>query len=602
MNKFYIAVLNIVKGGARSFARYPLSMISALVIAVTASILIQLESVYNEKLFSSLQMAFSLGAISGMVLAAAAFRRKGFSAGFWLANLGGIILTAAVFLAVYLPAGNISEIAGARIVAGTAISFLLFLLVVSRDEKLSDFNQAAFMSLKSLVIALIYALVILLGLYFVAFAVESLLYEEMSGKVYQHIAVWSAFIGFAFFLGNFPVFGPGQKLEDFTAARKQPSFIEILFAYVIIPLMTALSAVLFIWAIQILVIGDWPSFTQLSAIFSAYALFGIWLYIMTSHYSQGIAIWYRRLFPFAALLFLAFEAYAIYDRIRLEGLKTVEYFVGITWLFAVIGTILLIFLPVVRNKALAWLAIVLIALIVMPVAGYQDLPALAQAARLKNVLQANNMLVGDRIERAPAGISQEDRQVITDATNFILRNEEAKKPSWFTQSITNPMQFESVYGFNPDYEDGSPVDVPRFRSIYLVLPQGTLHLDEYTVVLHLQSWGYNPEQPLLIETERGEYRIKFKDNLNGLEPGFELIFNGQNLLSQDLRPYLQDLAAKYKDIYSQAGDKIELADMVYKTSVGDVSLMLVFSSIEIMTSDIITWQYTYSISSIYLAD
>lgn len=602
MNKFFVSVTNIIKGGARSFAHFPASMISALVIAVTASVLIQLERNYNEKLFTSLQMAFFFGAIFSMTIAAAAIRRKGFSVSFWLGNFIALLLATAVFLTIYLPEGSITEITGARIVAGTAISFFLYLLVISRDEKTGDFNQAAFMTLKSFVIALIYGLVILLGLYFVAFAVESLLYEQMSSRVYQHIAVWSAFTGFAFFLGYFPSLGPDRQTKEFASAQRQPRFMEILFAYVVIPLMTALSAVLLIWTIQILIVGEWPSFTQLSTIFSSYALFGIWLYIMVSHYKQEIAVWYRRIFPFAALVFLAFEAYALIDRILTDGLKTGEYFVGIIWLFAVISAIMLVFLPVVRNRYVGWLAITLIAIIVMPFAGYQDLPARAQANRLKNVLAHNDMLVGDRIERAPADISQEHRRVITDATNFLLRHEEARQPEWFTGSIRSSMDFDSTYGFAPVYDGGGPIDIPKFDYIYLALPRGTIRLEDYNYAVHMREWGYNPEQPLLIETDRGEYNIELTDNISGSDPGLNVYLEGNNIAQHDLQPFLHNLALKYEDINSRAEEEIEFTDMLYEVTTDEFKLLLVFNSLEIRTSDTEAWQYTYNISSIYLAD
>lgn len=195
----------MLKSALHAFARYPASMFSALILAETASYRIHIDySQINEKMLNNLQLTFVLTAFMGMAAAVAIIRRKGVSLFFWLTNLGVMLIGSGLFTLIWLQSGDIPEITLIRIIAASGISLLAYLLLISRKTQLLDFSQAIFMTLKSAMIAAIYALTIMLGLFFVAFAVESLIYTALSSNVYDHIAIWSSLAWFSFFLGNFP--------------------------------------------------------------------------------------------------------------------------------------------------------------------------------------------------------------------------------------------------------------------------------------------------------------------------------------------------------------------------------------------------------------
>jgi hypothetical protein len=109
-----------------------------------------------------------------------------------------IAVAAAGFLSLYLPSGEISIRSVSWIIALTLIAFLLFLLLLSVRNLPVDFSQGAYMTLKAAVIAAVYTQVLVGGLLFTAFAVESLLYPAMDEKIYLTLLVWSLFVGYIF--------------------------------------------------------------------------------------------------------------------------------------------------------------------------------------------------------------------------------------------------------------------------------------------------------------------------------------------------------------------------------------------------------------------
>lgn len=601
MSKFGQSVFKVVNGAAQSFARFPAAMLSALVIAGSASYLIQLDSVTYNKFYQSLQLGFVLAAALGMVATAIGFSRRMAAARFWAVNVLTLVVGALSFTLINGRSGDIPFLTVARIFAGAAVLLFVFLLLISRQKTGSDFNQASFMTLKSAMIALLYGLVILLGLFFIAFSVESLLYENMSEKVYQHIGVWSAFLWFAFFLGYFPDFSPEVSDPHLETAQKQPRFIEILFLYVLIPIIAALTVVLLIWVVQILIVGKWPEFEQLAAIFSGYSILGIWLFIMVSGQDKPIARWFRRLYPIVLLVFLAFEAYAIVDRVRAVRFQTGEYVVSLVWIYALLSALVLLFWPVVRNRLTAVVAMVLIAVSVLPVVGYLDFTVKSQTNRLYEVLTRNQMIAGDRIRKAPAEVSIEDRRTITNTVYFLQRQrEETRIADWFTNSITEANPFLSVFGFDETYDWG-PVDgQPIGRDTYLMLPQGTLDLTGYQYgafvsdvamkdMLEIKGkTGIYQISPLSVEYQRGVPIVVRKD--------------GQEVVKIDIHPFVEGLHAKYRGLNVKEGSPVAFEEMTLKAESGSLRVLIVFNSIQISESGSGTLNYSAYIRNVYLGE
>ena len=80
----------------------------------------------------------------------------------------------------------------------------------------------------------------------------------------------------------------------------------------------------------------------LSGIATSYAAIGIWLHILVTHHESGMAKFYKRIYPMAALLILAFEARALILQLSDSGLKMPEYYFALIWVLAVVAAVLLL--------------------------------------------------------------------------------------------------------------------------------------------------------------------------------------------------------------------------------------------------------------------
>jgi hypothetical protein len=307
-SSFIQSISQIFRGAASAFQTFPAAIACALAFAVVTMVRIQLDWPMQEPcnfLFNCLHWAFALGAVFSLAAITAAQSRFGRGRAFLAANLLGVAAAGVTFLALYLTGGTeadsmvsrymvVSGIAVARVSAAILVSFLAFVILAGYPEEQSGFARSLFMTQKALFIALVYGGVITAGASGVAGAVEALLYPEMSEKVYMYIATLTGFLGFTIFAGYFPDFRRGRGDEQREEAQKQPRFIEILFEYILVPIVLALTAVLLIWAVRTVVTGTWPVFVQLYGIATSYAAGGIWLHVMVTHLESGLAKFYRR--------------------------------------------------------------------------------------------------------------------------------------------------------------------------------------------------------------------------------------------------------------------------------------------------------------------
>lgn len=392
MRVFTRSILQVFKGAVKAFQTFPATIACALAFAIVTMIRIQLDWPQQEAhnfLFNCLHWALALGAIFSLAAITAAKSRFNQARAFLLANLLGVAAAAATFLALYLYGGTdpsqgesrfavVSGLAAARVSAAILVSFMAFIILAGYPKGQSDFSRSFFMTHKAFFIALIYGLVIEGGTSGVAGAIQALLYQGMSSKVYMHLGTLSGFLAFTIFVGYFPDFRKGQHDEHREVAQKQPRFFEILFEYILIPIVLALTAVLLIWAGKTILSGMGSSFMRISGIATAYTIGGIWLHILVTHYETGLAKFYRRIYPLAALVILAFEAWALLIQLQRSGLKMPDYYFIVIWIGALASAVLLLILKAKAHPAIAALICALAVFSVLPVVGYQALPVTAQ--------------------------------------------------------------------------------------------------------------------------------------------------------------------------------------------------------------------------------
>lgn len=588
MESLRLTIDKVFKGAGKSFYRFPAAIISAIIISITAMVRITMEWDVQRSyslLFNSIQMAFVFGGVFSMAAVmldeVKTDKKKSF---FMAVNIGSILLASISFLLLYFYGGIIAEdqgvylsnIAIARVGVGIFISAVAFIYIMSKSEKMNCFSDSFFITHRAFVVSAIYGLVIMLGVSGVLGAFQALVYRGMDYRVYQYLGVMVGFLTYTIFLGYFPNFRQVDNRVQIENTTEQPRFIVVLFDYILVPIMLALTVVLLIWSGRVILRGVDVSFSRLSGIASSYVIIGIWLHIMVAKYETKIGEFYKRIYPLAGLLILLFEAWALFGQISKFGLKTSEYSFLMIWIFAIISVLLLIFLKEEAYRKIAMVAIVISIIWVLPLIGYEDMTFNSQVNRLEKILISEELLVNDHIIAKDKEVERVTRGEITDAVDFISYSEKLNKPSWFEKNLNDGRVFKDIFGFEKTY--GLYPEESDYRSTNFRLMTNMIDISDYSFSLNA-NFNESTDGSNVFKGTKGSYEIMVLNEEMGV-PKITVKLEDRVVIEEDMADYLSELVAKYPA--EENGEmQAPFEDMSMIVEGDGISILLVFNNINI---------------------
>ncbi|MBE0451657.1 MAG: DUF4153 domain-containing protein [Clostridia bacterium] len=594
MNAFKESIVQVSKGALKAFQRYPASVASALAFSIVTMVRIQLDwpeqEAYNF-LFNCLHWSFAVGAVFSLATITAAHSRFNTKKAFLTANLLGAGAVLVTFLLLYWFGEtaisdasyrymSISNLALSRVTAFIFICIVSFMIIIAKHSDRLDFAKSFFMTHKALFIALIYGSVIMSGVSGVAGAFQALLYRDMSVKVYEYIGTLVGFLSFTIFVGFFPDFKKGEADPRIEETSKQPRFIEVLFGNIMVPIALALTAVLLLWTIRSVFSRETIPFVRLSAIATSYATLGIWLHIMLTHHKSRLSEFYKMVFPYTALVILAFEARALIIQLSAFGLKPTEYSFILIWIFAVSAALLLIIKKSKSHITLALTTCVLACVAVLPIIGYHALPVSMQVRRLENILTEQGILSDNELTPAQSEPELKVRESITESVMYLAYAQDAKLPDWFDRDLGENNIFKSKLGFEQV--------MPRFDEEYyggkylsLRLPSEAVDITGFRWAFSLENFeGKDATASSVVNGDNGKYFVQWSINTTSGIPKLIIEKDDQVILEDDMNTYIDRIAEKFPPGESRE-ENVTLEDMTYLIETPEITVLLVFNNIEI---------------------
>jgi hypothetical protein len=285
-------------------------------------------------------------------------------------------------------------------------------------------------------------MVLFLGLAAILSSINFLFNANISGNVYFDI--WVIVAGVfapAYFLANIPGHVDELDPDDYS------NIIRILLQFIVTPLLTAYSMVLYAYFVRLIFTGDWPkglivNLTIWYGIVSALTLFLIYPLKGLTSWVKGFVKWYPRLIlPILAMMFISLGI-----RINAYGLTEARYFAAITGIWITISMIYLSIKREARNILLPILIVVLALVAVLSPLNAYTTSINSQNRRFEAVLKANNMISDGRIIPS-TGLTMEEKRTIAGVLRYFERNHSFEKlrllPKDFSIDKT-----EGVFGFS----------------------------------------------------------------------------------------------------------------------------------------------------------
>ena len=395
-----------------------------------------------------------------------------------------------LYFLFFLP--ELNRTVGIRLLLLTAAAVLVF-LAVPYAFKGEYFEVYIARLLTRVVTTFFFAAVLGAGLSAIFFAVRALLFSGLTENIFPYIWVFVLLLFTpVHFLYDLP-----RRNEELDP-EKYSKVLKILLVYIILPLITTYTAVLYAYFIRIVISWEWPV-GLVSYLVVAYASIGLAAVFMVRPFREEIkwtalfSDWYLRLlYPLLAMMFVS-----IGFRIGQYGITESRYFIVIIGIWSILAAL---FMLVFKGRHAAVLPISLALTAVIAVTGPLNtftLSIRSQNHRLERILTDNGMLVSGRIQPGTGvdeGAQREINGVLTYFEQYHNLNAISVLPESFSME-----QFEAVFGFERKWhEPYQPQDQDHFYLYGQLAPLQITGYDYYIPIM-TSIWPGTTEADARIE-------------------------------------------------------------------------------------------------------
>ncbi len=388
------------------------------------------------------------------------------------ANLVGLVAAVLVSGPSYLGLSEFNHISLGRHSALTLFLFLSF-FVVPHYRKEGSLEMYTVKLFAHGAVSALFSAVMFIGLSAITGTISSLFSLDVSYDTY--LRIWMVMAGVLapfLFMAGIPKGTVPDESEDY------PKVLKNLVLFVLTPLLTAYTAILYVYFAKILITRQWPvglvaHLVLWYAIFSTALLLFVWP--LTS--KNGWAEVFSKYFIKAVIPLLLMMFVSIGIRINYYGITENRYYVLVLGLW-VLGSMVYLNLKKPRKNIVlpASLAIVVALSVIGPWSSFA-VSKWSQNRRLEGLLNRYGMIQDEAIVHPKAKVSDEDRREMAEVLIYFNRNHDLSDVRLLPADFTLD-QFPKVFGFSyvdspysPDHYfgyqgTGGALDVSGYRYLF----------------------------------------------------------------------------------------------------------------------------------------
>ncbi len=511
--------------------RFPLtiSLLTAVAVLLIYDVTVPYDQIRDyrdviNRIYGSLSLGITLSMAVKVLLERLG---KGEKEGFFSGII--VLLVTALYFVFLLP--EFTLITTLRLFFTNAALLLAFLFIPYLVDRANFEIYIADLMAKTVVTAF-FTIVLGVGVTALIFSIQALLIEDLSNDFYAYTWIISAFI-FAptYFFYSMPKYETSLTKKDFATP------IKVALIYLVLPLLTAYTIVLYLYFARIIITWDWPS-GIVSYLVSSYAAIGlvatflVWPFKDENKWVESfIKVFTKVIYPLLGMMFIA-----IYLRINQYGFTENRYFIVAIGLWA---TFAMTFINLDKGKRNAILVVSLAITLLISVYGPLSATSVAirsQNSRFESILERNDMLENGEII-ARSDISDKDKKEIVNIINYFNYEHDLTHLEYLPENYDNTEDTEDVFGFSH-----YGWDTQRSQNQYFSF-NGSLSpfvLEEYDLLIPFMHYRHE-------DTYFSDH-LPFDDNLYFIESkeNFIKLYKDQEvLMSIDLLSHAESLIEEY---------------------------------------------------------
>lgn len=420
---------------------------------------------------------------------------------------------------------NLNTVSSSRYF-GLVIFLILAFLYIPRLREREGYEYYILDVYYGFALTVTYALVLFIGLSAIFLTIDQLFDAKIPGKLYYYIfLILSLIFAVSLFLANLPPVG--EKYRD----SQYNKSLRVLLTFIVIPLISVYSAILYVYFAKILLTREWPKglVSHLVIWYSTVSVGVIFLLNPIINLNKAAKA-FKKIFPKAVLPILLMMFISIFQRIFQYGITENRYYI-VALGFWVLGIMIYFFSKKDLNNTLIpiSLSLVVLASVFGPFSSFA-ISKYSQNKRLEKILIGNNMLANGAII-PNTDVSQEHKREISNIINYFIQNHKLEDIKLLPKGFQLE-NMEDLMGFKHNPYDLIPYEKNRYF-YYATDLDGPMDVKDFHYYLNMNSWD---EKPKII----GDLSISY----NGDEDMLLISRSGGETFQLDLKEYIEEIFKK----------------------------------------------------------
>lgn len=471
-------------------------------------------------------------------------------------------IVGAVFLVLYYNflLKDFSIVSGTRYL-GTMLIFILVFFYALKLKHDINYESYVISVFSSGFITALYSAVLYLGLSAIIFTIDNLFEANIDSRIYYNMFIIVVFIfGISLFLSKIP-----ERDEDFIGYNYART-LKILLIYIVIPLITVYTIILYAYFVKILITWEWPKglvshLVLWYSVLSVGVIFLITPVLEENKVAKLFKIWFPKfVLPILVMMFMS-----IWQRIDQYGFTENRYYVVILGLW-VLGIMLYFsFKKPLKNIIIPFsLSLVILIAIYGPLSSYSIAMA-SQNNRLNSLLEDNGMLSNGTITSNP-NVDKDIQREVSNVINYFVINHSLKD----IKVLPDDFEFRDTkdllgFEFTPyDNYNGNENYFNYFSNTF----QQPINIEGYDYYMNVSSWN---AQEIIIDN----LTVKYDNKDNNLT----IDENEINLLTQDINTFVEEIHSNLKDKPNNTKEINNIEEMTFDIENENIRAKILFSNV-----------------------
>ena len=419
MSKIKEKIKQILPNMKKGIERFPLTIFCGIIVFLLSVYVLETSDTNNNRFIEEvLKFIFLMILCIPLTAALELVREKYFSGkNKWIIRALNAMITLAFivfyrFYYLYEVGKELFFDNSEKLLATGIIFFLFFLLapIIGKKDEEEKYFQSVIVDKA---VTVLFSVVLFLGLTVVFLTVDGLSLIKLEGKIYVETWLFVVFV-FAMIFFASKLKKVDENLEEYEIHK----VFKFLIYFIIIPLITIYTGILYIYFGKMLITRSWPQ-GLVSHLILWYTIFSLFIMIMVTPMTKKdpVAKVFKKYFPFASIPLLALSIVSISKRISQYGVTELRYFIvllGIWLIFCMVSSIFKARLSVIL---ISLIAVVYIS-VFSPI-NNRRITIMSQNKRLERILIKYGLLKDGKFVKN-SGLNENQKYEITDVLNYIL--------------------------------------------------------------------------------------------------------------------------------------------------------------------------------------